>query len=247
MNKSIRQVLVVGIAAVASLLAASANAQSTPMASTTSVSNSTTGSYSTTANYFTSPPDSTVHQDYSGSTTSTQKANSSVILGAFAPSMSGYNCAATAQAGASQANAGITAALGIPLLLDPGKMCVYFTLANQELQLAVALAPKDIDAAMIHIKAAENNQCNIGEVYEETRVAQRLAGIDCPLGDTEKKKIDSNVTHQWRYRDAAKPFAPGVDLVVENDICGDDPQPKCVAHIQKRIDWKAKELQTPES
>jgi hypothetical protein len=241
--KSIRQVLVVGISAGITLFSATAHAQ----ASTTSVSNSSTGSYSTTSNTFTSPPDSTVHQDYSGSTTNTTKANSSVILGAFAPSMSGYNCAATAQAGASQANAGITAALGIPLLLDPGKMCVYFTAANMSLQQAVAIAPVDNVAAKKLMDAAHNELCNVGEVYEEVRTAQRAAGLDCPLGEAEKTKIDKNVTQQWRFRDAAKPFAPGSDIVVTNEVCGDEPTAACIARVQKRIDWKAKELQTPES
>jgi hypothetical protein len=223
----------------AALLSISAHAQSLT-GNNQSSSTSTTQSLSSTANYFTSPASQTYHQDYSGQYTIKQ--NSSVNLGSFAPSMSGYNCAATAQAGASQANAGITGALGFPILLDPGMMCVFFTLANQDLQMAVALAPKDIDAAMMHIKAAEYNQCLIGEVYEASRLAQRQAGIDCPLGVKEQEAIDDNVKRQWRNRDASKPFAPDVDLTVENQICGDDPKPACTARIQKRMDWKSKEL-----
>jgi hypothetical protein len=238
--KSIFRTLAVVLFAVVSI---TAQAQSLS-GNNSSNSSAVTGSYSTTANYFTSPSDQTEHQNYSGQYT--VKENSSVVLGAFAPSMSGYNCAATAQAGASQANAGITAALGIPLLLDPGKLCVYFTAANMSLQQAVAIAPSDGALAKKLLTAAHNELCNAGEVYEEVRTAQRASGLDCPLGDDEKKKVDKSVEVQWKSHDTTKPFAPGIDLATENAICGDDPSTECIDRLQKRIDWKSKELATPE-
>lgn len=240
--RSIRLMLGTVIAACISITALSAQAQSLT-GNTNSTSSSTTGSYSTTANYFTSPADETTHQDYSGQYT--VKSNSSVVLGAFAPSMSGYNCSATAQAGASQANAGLTAALGIPMLLDPGMMCVYFTAANMSLQQAVAIAPVDKAAALKLMAAAHNELCNVGEVYEEVRTAQRAAGLDCPLGKEEDQKIDKSVVSQWKSHDTAKPFSAGIDLDTEDAVCGDDPSAECIVRIQKRADWKSKELATP--
>lgn len=170
----------------------------------------------------------------------TVKTNASVGLGAFAPSMSGYNCAATAQAGGSQANAGLTAVLGFPVLLDPGKICVMLTLGNMHLQMAQALAPVDRDAAMMHVKAQQNLMCQVSEVYEETMKAQRDAGIDCPLSTSEKKAIDKEADHD--FRNTAQGATPDSrpDAEALDAICGENAA--CQQHYVARKEWRYRVL-----
>lgn len=182
--------------------------------------------------------DAKEHVDYGGQYT--VKANASVGLGAFAPSMSGYNCAATAQAGGSQANAGLTAVLGFPVLLDPGKICVMLTLGNMHLQIAQALAPVDRAAAMMHIKAQQNLMCQVSEVYEETMHAQRDAGVDCPLSESEKKAIDKEADRD--FRNTAQGAAPDTrpDAEALDQVCGESES--CKQHYEARKAWRYRVL-----
>lgn len=172
------------VALAMSLCALGAQAQTTTVgANASSALNSTNGAYnsgvtSTLQNTFTSPADSTVHQEYSG--TYTVKANTSVVLGAFAPSMSSYNCAATGQIGGS--GTGFTGAFGIPLLLTPGEDCLLFTAANMNVQIAQAIAPANSVEAFKHINAANNLLCAINDTVKS---AMRAAGLACALNKDE--------------------------------------------------------------
>lgn len=179
------------VALVLALMASVAFAQS---ADTTAVSGSNSGasalnSGNTLQNYFASGPSSTYGKyDYAGSYT--VKTNSSIAAGAYAPSMSGYNCAQTGQAGGSSATAGVTAILGVPLLMDPGKLCVFFTLGNMNLQMYVALAQRDPVEAQKHLVAQDAIQCLTGDVYPEIRRALRESGNNCAITKDEREVAD---------------------------------------------------------
>jgi len=188
--------------------AVGAQAQTTTVgANASSQLSSTNGAYnqgvtSVLQNTFTSPADSTVHQDYSG--TYTVRANTSVVLGAFAPSMSSYNCAATGQAGGSAP--GFTGVLGIPLLLTPGEDCLLFTAANMNVQIAQAIAPADSKEAFKHIDAANNLLCSINDTV---RTAMRAAGIACALDKQElaqQQEHDRQAAQVVRHADGTATY-----------------------------------------
>lgn len=234
----------VGVVALFALVSMTAQAD---QVSGTNAANSASNSGSAASNAgnqqainFISPGDTNQAVHYSGQYT--VKQNASIGLGSAAPSMSGYNCAASAQAGSSQAQSGLTAVLGFPVLLDPGKICVDLTLGNMHLQMAEAIAPIDKELAMKHIRAQQNLMCDVGDVYEQTRKSQRDAGLDCPLTSDEKKLADREATRDAKALEPGQTYAANPDPMLLDKICGED-NVQCVEDVKKRMAWKIAAIQ----
>lgn len=211
MNK--KTVVALGIALSLAVTAAYADQTTNANATGTNTNNSASTAANQgvqMSNTWNTPSDSNSNVHYSGITGSNQSIGLSGYAGSFSPNY----CGGTAQAGVSVPY--VTAALGKPVLGDPGVACVKTVASVHTMEYSATygnaaraaaqagnldLAKKYADMSGKLAQASVNMLCDLSD---DVRKAYRDAGVDCPLSDKERSAVSAEEANKVRQEAVAR-------------------------------------------